>query len=270
MKKNVFAVLVCLAIVSCQKDFKNPQDQILFGNEGGANVITPVRIPDVSNETMIRFQQLLKGEVSSRSSADYTAQEAADIAEGLLNSDYAYVDMDYDDFDERNVTVNFAFDPELVSENEVLEIRDTALAIWVEHYNDVFTSATSKEGYFIDITVHSQSVSSFILNINTSIVTNPVIGVAPTLSLTNDHYSWNESTRNCDNVTSPSSVHKINGHIAPFIKSRLPRRIEAYPRWYHKGLTIDPTIYPNPNDVTSFDNELDFLMFHYCECDNYT
>jgi hypothetical protein len=118
--------------------------------------------------------------------------------------------------------------------------------------------------------VHSQSVSSFILNINTAIIKDPVEGEDPTLVLYDDHYSWDNNTRVCNNIESPSSIVEINSNMAPFVKSRLPNRMAAYPRWVDKTITIDPTLYPNPNDVTSFDNEVDFLMYHYCECSGYT
>jgi hypothetical protein len=260
-----------LAAVACRKDHSDPSSHAMFGdNGGGANKILPMKRPSVSSETMHHFERIRMGEAVARTSIDYTALQAAEIAEGILNSDYAYVDMNYSELDERTVTVNFSIDPEAVSEYDVQTIIDTALTLWVEHYNDVFQTALSKEGYFIDINVSSQSVNSFILEIYTSVITNPVEGVEDSLALTEDYYSWNENPRQCNSETVPGSIPIINEHIRNTIKARLPKRVAAYPIWVEREIIIEPSIYPNPNDITSFDNELDFLMFHYCECENYT
>jgi hypothetical protein len=237
---------------------------------GGQNLIPKFEVPDIAESTFERFRLLASGIASSRSSDTYTLEDAVDIAEGLLNEKHSFVEMAYDDIDFSVATVSFTGDPDELTEGEVLAIRDTALAIWVAHYAAAFPTATSKEGWGIDITVSSKSASSYVVRVETGIILNPVdMEDEPDLPLVSGHYSWNNGTRNCYSVSSPPSIQVFNTFLREYLPPRLPKPIAAFPRWHIK-FQIDATMYPNPNDVTPFDNDQDYRMYHYSTYPGFT
>jgi hypothetical protein len=237
---------------------------------GGQNLIPKFEVPDIAESTFERFRLLASGIASSRSSDTYTLEDAVDIAEGLLNEKHSFVEMAYDDIDFSVATVSFTGDPDELTEGEVLAIRDTALAIWVAHYAAAFPTATSKEGWGIDITVSSKSASSYVVRVETGIILNPVdMEDEPDLPLVSGYYSWNNGTRNCYSVSSPPSIPVFNNFLREYLPPRLPKPIAAYPRWFI-NFKIWATMYPNPNDVTPFDNDRDYRMFHYSTYPGFT